>query len=45
VIVKILNPKRELTSLPVPRYRSGHRKGRLKILSMNLSDFCEKGFG
>ena len=33
----LINQKRELTSLPVLRYSSGHRKGRLKILSVALS--------
>src|SRR5262249_32855133 len=30
--------KRKLTTLPILRYSSGHRKGRLKILSMNTAD-------
>jgi hypothetical protein len=30
----LINQKRELTSLPVLRYSSVHRKGRLKILSV-----------
>jgi Glucose-6-phosphate dehydrogenase, NAD binding domain len=30
----LINHKRKLTSLPVLRYSSGHRKGRLKILSV-----------
>src|SRR5262249_24286270 len=29
--------KRKLTTLPILRYSSGHRKGRLKILSMNTA--------
>ena len=29
--------KRELTTLPVQRYSSGHRKGRLKILSVSVA--------
>src|SRR5215813_3645847 len=29
--------KRKLTTLPILRYSSGHRKGRLKILSMNAA--------
>jgi hypothetical protein len=32
----LINHKRELTSLPVLRYSSGHRKGRLKILYRTL---------
>ena len=31
----LINHKRELTTLPVLRYSSGHRKGRLKILSIS----------
>src|SRR5689334_19364071 len=30
----LINQTRELTSLPARRYRSGHRKGRLKSLSV-----------
>jgi hypothetical protein len=31
----LINQKRELTSLPVLRYSSGHKKGGLKILSLS----------
>jgi hypothetical protein len=31
----LINHKRELTSLPVQRYDTGHRKGRLKFLSFS----------
>jgi len=38
-----INQKRELTSLPVLRYSSGHRKGRLKILSVVAAWISAKG--
>jgi hypothetical protein len=37
--------EKELTTLPGLRYSSGHKKGRLKILSIGIKPVIDKVFG